>query len=271
MKSSSIRKGFVKIHQGVPTMASPDHAFLRFYSTFLRLKSLYVGGCIHNYRKRFDELANKLGISSSTVRNAIKYLQQIGFVFPEGNHLRFISADKVSNILKIKPQASYRIIADDSISYKIQTLALHENINKQNEAIKARFIKAELESVYGKVKNIQFRVVKKLRKHLASMPIEAIKKRIYRQPVKFKAISAHATLSRSGVAKVLGFKNKSSASRLIKILVSKGFLKDVKNMHRVIYNKISQSDFRKLHLESPYYWTLGKVFLAKPNSIYVKL
>jgi hypothetical protein len=271
MLSKRIGRGVVKIHYGVATKVCPDHALLRSYAIFLRLKSLYVGGCIHNYRSRYDELALKLKISPSTLRNSISFLKNKKFAISKDKHLWLISTDKVSEHFGVNKGQGYRLNADEPIEYKIQTLAIHENINKQNEAIKTRFINAELESVYGTVKNIQFRVIKRLRKHLSSLTMKEIKKRIYHQPAKFKGISAHATLSRSGIANLLGYKNKSSGSRLVKKLVGFGFLKDLKTMHSVFISKISEFAFRKLHLNGPYYWKFGKVFKAKPNSIHVKL
>ncbi len=271
MLSKRKGKGVVKVHAGVPSQVCPNHEFLRSYSIFLRLKSLYTGGCLHNYRKRYDELASKLNISSSTLRKAVAFLKNKKFAISKGQHLWFISADKVSMHFEGHKSKGYKIVPDGNTEYKLQTLSIHENITKQENAIKAQFIKVELEKVYGTVKNIQYKAIKKLHRALSLLPMKEIKKRIYQQPTQYKGITAHATLSRQGIAKLLGYENKSTGTRLVRRLVGLGFLDDVKVMHKVIISGISQGSFRRLHYEGALYWRNGKVFKAMPHSIYVNL
>jgi len=271
MLSKRKGKGVVKVHVGVPSQVCPDHEFLRYYSIYLRLKSLYVGGCIHNYRKRYDELSAKLNISTSTLRKAMAFLKNKKIAKTESSHLWFISSDKVSLILNGHKSQGYKIVPDENTVEKLQTLAIHENLKKQDNAIKAQFIKVELENVYGTVKNIQYKAIKKLHRALSLTPMKEIKKRIYKQPEDYKGIQAHATLSRQGIAKLLGYEHKSTGSRIVKRLVGLGFLDDVKVMHKVIISGISQVSFKRLHYEGAFYWRNGKVFKAMPHSIYVNL
>ena len=271
MLSERKGKGVVKVHAGVPSQVCPDHEFLRSYSIFLRLKSLYTGGCLHNYRKRYDELASKLNISSSTLRKAVAFLKNKKFAISKGQHLWFISADKVSKHFEGHQSKGYKIFPDENTESKIQTLSIYENLTKQENAIKAQFIKVELEKVYGNVKNIQYKAIRKLHRALSALSMKEIKKRIYKQPTQYKGISAHATLSRQGLAKLLGYENKSTGSRIVKRLVGLGFLEDVKVLHKVVISGITEYSFRKLHFEGAFYWRAGKVFKAMPHSIYVKL
>lgn len=271
MLSKRKGKGVVKIHEGVPTALCADHNFLRCYVIFLRLKSMYVGACLLNYRKRYDELASKLNISNSNLRKSIAFLKLKKFVFSKNDHLWLISSDKVSESLQVKIKGRYRIIADDNSESKIQTLAINENLNKQNEAIKSQYIKVELEKVYGNVQNIQHKAIKKLHRALSSIPMNEIKKRIYQQPSNYKGITAQATLSRQGIARILGYENKSTGSRIVKRLVALGYLEDVKVLHKIVMRGISEWNFKRLHFEGTYYWRSGKVFQAMPHSIYVIL
>lgn len=60
---------------------------LMVYSTYFSLKSMYQGACIHNFKSRWSELSNKVGISSRTLRRHLLTLEQDGMISIAYGHL----------------------------------------------------------------------------------------------------------------------------------------------------------------------------------------
>jgi hypothetical protein len=280
------KTAFISIPRGLPTYICKDNSLLKTTTVFYQLKSLYKGGVIINYTSRYSDIANEFNISVSKLRNYIRVLLKKGWVKKENKNMILMSKRYISEGFNISKYC-YKIKTTELCNLEniFKALAIQENYNKQEHLLKKRLIKkillkeTEGETCSSKgLKKLESNIKKRVTNNLEDLkqteylrfeenPVDSIKK---------KLINPFITLSRKGVAKLLGRKSKSSGYRNITKLKKNNLVDDQMN-YLLIAKDISYNEYINLrydYLSNGYYITYNKydnkVYLRLANLIYLK-
>ena len=263
------RELIISIPKGLPTAILKD-GLERDFTIWYQLKSLYVGGIIKDYTKRYQELADTLGIGNSTLRKYIKRLLSYGWVTKKGKHLFFISREK----LRVKynvAKAKYKVKPNENLLEWVKVRAIKENLNKQIHAYKQKYVDNGLKDSKDKSQGL---------KRLFKTQLKDFDNHLSKQQERFRkdvkngvkgAINPFITLSRLGIAKVLNRKSKYTGSyQMKKFKKANLILKDESNL--LFFKSCSYYEYLKLksiNYTCNYLYKDGKVFIKLSNNILI--
>lgn len=249
----------IKINKNLATLLAKDNQWLKALSVFYPLKFIYEGGVILNVSRRYSELSKFLEISESNLRNKIKFLRENGLIEVKDNNLFFISFNKIQKKFKIRTYKNHKLEYKKPKDFYIflKTVVIKENYEKQEYKLKQRIINKELKK-FGTIqaKSIRNKIRKKISSNISFLT-EQNKKRepLYSLDNNYKknTINAEITLSRNKIAELFGRKSKSSGTRFVSKVKSKGLvIKDEKRINRILTNT-SNKIIHSLELSSSYF------------------
>jgi DNA-binding Lrp family transcriptional regulator len=262
----------LKIHKELPEILVKDTTMLKSMGVFYSMKFLYVGGIIKDMTSRYGEIAERIGISPSNLRGKVKNLIGMGLVRKEGRNLLFAGHEEIGRAFKLKSKRGFRVSARNAreLETVVKALALEVNFEKQRHRIREGIVSEELRR-YGKIeaKGIRLKIRKYIRKNIgnyAKKYTERVSPKP-RNPFETRKINTDITISRQGLADMVGRKSKSTGSRLIRRMGSLGLLEsDSKRVERVC-SKANGHVLKHLELDSSYFVFKGVLYKRKPNSV----
>lgn len=255
----------VSIPKGLSTKIQVDNQVVKGLVIYYQLKSLYVGGTIHNYRKRYQELADTFGISNSNIRNKISFLKQIGLAESKGAHL-FLRSKRLLIEKYNTSKKCYKIDCTINFEAQLKALALHENIEQQKYRIVRKIVDHKLKESKDKPKKYIKSVTRYVRDNFDTI-VQKEKERFHES-----YINPFTTLSRTGIAKTLNRKSKSTGHRWAKKLVNLGLMLESSNL--VLFRENSTfEECRMLNKYSKSHYTFknGNTYLVLANTLRLKV
>lgn len=282
---------FISIPKGLPSVIVKDNKELKMLVVYYQLKSLYVGGIIHNYTKKYDIIAENFNISNSKLRNYIKILLKMGWVYKQNKSLVIRSKKMLSTCYGVSKYCyKIKINVINDLENVIKMLALTENQERQKFLLLQKMVSRKLksegrtsssnyvkESKYEKlvkrqVKNNLDNLIEKEKERLIEI---AEKKSCFSFIEEFKKINPFITNSRLGISQILNRKSKSTGSRTIKKLSSLNYIledkvnkitidKNKKYKDIYIYNELLLDKYNKFFYIEYY---RGKITLRLSNTV----
>lgn len=253
-------------------MLMKDAVMLRCMGVFYSMKFLYVGGIIKDITSRYGEIAERIGISESNLRSKVKTLTERGLLKRDGRNLLFAGFDQIGKTFQLKTKKSFRVShrGAKELETIMKALALEVNFEMQRHKVRERIVSEELKR-YGKIeaKGIKAKIRKYIRKNIAHYALK-YERRVSdnpRNPFIPPKTNTDISISRQGLASMVGRKSKSTGSRLMKRMGSMGLLEsDSKRIERVC-GKADGNVLRHLELDSSYFIFKGVLYKRKTNAV----
>lgn len=223
-----------------------------------KLKSLYIGGVILDYRKRYGELSKNplIDCSESNLRKYIKELKDLNYAWTDSSNknLFLISKEYLKKEYEVsryshKIEVNQSNIGKSNLEYVMKALSINENLERQKHVITKK-LRDEKYDMVSKDKGQNYLDEKRDKKLLSFVKkdYENVLNRKQKRYLKdlsqlnFKGINdtffPFQTLSRLGLSKCIGRKSKSTGTRLMNKLKHMGLIeKDDKNKVILEYNR----------------------------------
>jgi predicted transcriptional regulator len=184
-----------------------DDKRLRELAFLVKLKSLFVSGCIHNYSA--TRLANISGLSRNTVKKYINFFLDKGYAIIDDNHLFFVKMSKVEKKYGIRA-----IKVDTSLSVK-QLINLFNKEIINNQVRRFNYLKKVKEDSTNPMGQDALKKLKKAKKALRkiSRSVDKLPNASDTYSVSIKKLSKHFNCS---VGKAQGIVNSLCEENLIK-------------------------------------------------------
>jgi hypothetical protein len=223
-----------------------------------KLKSLYVGGVILDYRKRYDELSKDplINCSQSNLRKYISILKELNYAWTDkaNKNLFLISKEYLKKEYEVsryshKIEVNQSNIGGCNLEYVMKGLSINENLERQKHVITKK-LRDEKYDIVSTDKGQNYLDEKRDKKLLSFVKkdydnlIDKKQKRYLKDlsQFNFKGINdtffPFQTLSRLGLSKCVGRKSKATGTRLMTKLKHMGLIeKDDKNFVVMEYNR----------------------------------
>lgn len=262
---------FVSVPKGLSSAIIKDDELFRNIVIFYKLKSLYVGGIILNYKSRYEELRNKITqhydssdkikcISESTLRKSISYLKKENLIKIENGNLILVSKNVLVSKYKVSRKKNTKLKTLDFtfLKEKFQTLSIDENLQKQKFVVVHKITVKEISDNEGTIhsEKIYKKIYNRRKKHIMQNFESYIEKyekrfnlRISNLDFNRKHINPNITLSREKIALSLNRKSKSTGSRVTKKLKSYSYLNDETNKI-LLFRNASYNEYVNLKYNS---------------------
>lgn len=281
---------YISIPKGLPSKIVQNNRDFKMLVVFYQLKSLYVGGIIHDYTKKYDVIAEKFGISSSKLRSYISILLKMGWVYKDKNKSLVIRSKKMLSEAYGVSKYCYKIKIDviNDLENVIRTLVIKENQEKQVHLLKKKFVDRQLDkegrASSSKILARQTKIIKKYVNNNFENLVE--KEKIRLRGIGFhdnctklideiNKLNPFISTSRFNVSKILNRRSKSTGSRYVKKLLDKNYLySDTTNsividnnrnyMDIFTYNTILLEKYNKYY---HIYYKKGLIYLKLSNSL----
>lgn len=262
----------IRIHKDLPVILLKDSPMLKSMGVFYSMKFLYVGGIIKDITSRYEEISDRIGISQSNLRGKVKHLIEKGLLRKEGRNLVFAGYDEIGRLFQLKTKKSFRISHRKAKELEtiIKALALEVNFERQRHKVRERIVSEELKR-YGKIeaKGIRMKIRKYIRKNIGNYA-EKYNRRVSpnpRNPFVNCKVNTDISISRQGLAEMVGRKSKSTGSRIMRKMNSLGLLEaDRKRIDRIC-NKVNPVILKHLELDSSFFVFKGSLYRRKVNSV----
>ena len=213
----------IRIYKSLSQKIVHDSNTIKLIALFSQLKSMYVGGIILNYTSRYKQLTAVLDISESTLRKRINQLTTMGLIKKEGKHISFIAHKKIKELFDLSPKLrKVNLFAFENtkqIQNKIIVTAINENLKQQKYKINKKILSQKIKRLAIQCSTIEENTYSFYAKRIDSLLENQIKRNL--KTIKcgrIPKINTQATLSRQGVAKLLGRKSKATGTRWIRKL-----------------------------------------------------
>lgn len=260
----------IRIHKELPSKIVENPRLIKAFAVFYGLKFIYVGGIIINITGRYDEIASKLGISQNNLRGKIKTLLELGLVKREGRNLWFAGFNQIGKTLQTKSKKSYKIGYTNvkALETIIKALAIENNLERQRHKVKEKIVNEELRR-YGKIeaKTIRNKIKKYIRKNILFYS-EKYQKRVSSKSKNFFSkpkLNTDISISRMGIADMMGRISKSTGSRLVRKMKALNLLEsDEKRIERVS-NNVGDLITKYLDLDSSYFVFKRSLYKRQTN------
>jgi hypothetical protein len=278
-----IKVPYISVPKGLPSAIVQDTKLLKAVCIFYQLKSLYVGGIIHDYTKKYVDIASTFGYSDRKLRTYIKFLLEEGFATIDKNKsLVLMSSKKVAQKFGSSEKRFYKIPADklSDLENVIKALALEENIGRQDHVIKKKVLESAFKGVGIKnpttLSASAYRRYKKVFSNNLDNMLVKIQQRYIQAISNLENPDSNffpfATLTRQGIASCLGRKSKATGMRYAKLLKSLDFLRDESNVIKV--QESTYEEYLQLLDSTDHDYTYklikGIIYKVLPNNISVK-
>jgi hypothetical protein len=251
---------YISVPKGLALAIAKNSKQLKTISVFYQLKSIYVGGIIHDFSSRAKEIATSFGYSERKLRTYVSELKDLGLVSVDGNKSLNLRSSKFVGELYSVAYTKFHKIKVDNISKLDQVLkgiAISENLVKQAYELKNKVINKAIAQSVGitTLTNYQPHLSKKLKKAFA--------KQFDRDLVNFQKrytdsisnlqtpdmdLFPFITLTRQGIANMFGKVSKSTGHKYAKQLSGLGFIKDKRTKNVVIMEDATWEDYSLLQI-----------------------
>lgn len=277
---------YVSIPMGLATQVVQTNRELKAYTVFYQLKSLYVGGIIHNYRQRTKLIASTFGYSERKLRTYISLLSKAGLIQVLNRHDLVLRASKfVAQLHGVSKKRFWRIAADkiSQLEDIFRVLALEEKMQQQRFRLESKVVDSAISTRVGiqnPTTSLQPSRLRTLRKAFVKDYDKLLLERQTRytdsvatlqQPNTGKdSIFPWATLSRQGIATVLNRKSKATGHKYAKRFAKLGFIQDERNTVFVgdfSYPEYIEMQETALANNPTYQYINGEVHKVLPNII----
>lgn len=262
----------IRIHRDLPDRILQDTSVLKGMSVFYSMKFLYVGGVIKDMPSRYREIAGRIGISQSNLRSKVRLLAEMGLVKRQGRNLTFAGFNEIGRIFNLKAKRSFRVshAGAKRMETIFKALSLEVNFERQRHKVRERIVNEELKR-YGKIeaKGIQAKIRRHIRRNIAGYAERQERRASQHSPNRFehRGINTDITISRQGMADMMGRKSKSTGSRLLRRMSSMGLVEtDSKRVERICA-KADRRTLRHLELDSSFFLFKGSLYKRMANSV----
>lgn len=262
----------IRIHRDLPGILLKDQTMLKCMSVFYSMKFLYVGGIIKDIPSRYGEIAGKIGISRSNLRGKVKILTERGLLKREGRNLVFAGFDEIGKRFQLKTKKSFRVShrGAKELETIMKALSLEVNFEMQRHKVRERIVSEELRR-YGKIeaKGIKAKIRKHIRKNIAHYAVKYNKRVSLNpgNPFTPPKTNTDISISRQGLASMVGRKSKSTGSRLMRKMTCMGLVEtDSKRIERVC-ERADKDMIRHLELDTSYFVFKGVLYRRRTNSV----
>ncbi|GAB3635141.1 hypothetical protein GCM10027422_07310 [Hymenobacter arcticus] len=227
---------YISIPKGLATHLVKNDKELKAISFWYGLKSLRVGGYIKDFSKQAKDIAHYLGCSERTLWTYVGILKEMGYLErPNKQDISLKASRLLAEQYGVSTKKYYQVPLSEipTLKYYITTLAYQENINRQEYAQKKK-----LENQYLSTRGIHYSSLQPAARHryLRGFSVEKelaqatkhFEKQVsdYTSSRAIPAFNPHATLSRLGMAKARGKKDKSSGKYMVEILKELGYIEE---------------------------------------------
>ena len=277
---------YVSIPQGLATAAVKTARELKAYSVFYQLKSLYVGGIIHDYRKKTNQIASTFGYSERKLRTYISVLKGFGLLEVVDKHDLVLRGSKyVSKLLGVSRKRFWRIPADkvSDLEDIFRVLALEEKMKQQRFRLESKVVASAISTRVGipnPTTTLQPSRLRMLRKAIVKDYGKLLTERQARYTETIASLNSKnptaatifpwATLSRQGIATVLNRKSKATGHKYAKRFAALGLIQDERNTVFIgdfSYDEYNEMQETVLGHDYSYQYVKGEVHKVLPNTI----
>lgn len=229
----------------------------KLYATYIRLKALHVGSSIHNYTRRYQEIADTCEISKRKLQADISKLKKLGWISTERetNILRLKSLFKVAQELNgsdFKCYKKHYIKFNDNIPQQLRLIALTENLQQQQHIINSEMIDKEVTNMFGT--NLSEKTRKKFRKFAAKKVADnfefILDQSIMRKRNGLLSYKENPllTISLQSYAKLIGNRSKTTGKKWIDQLKNLGLISQRKE--KVLIKRNVTTDMFRVFLST---------------------
>lgn len=262
----------IRIHKELPSRIVDNPKLIKAFAVFYGLKFIYVGGIIINITGRYEEIADRLGISPNNLRGKIKTLIELGLVKKEGRNICFAGFNQIGKTLETKSRKSYRISYTNvkALETIIKALAIENNLERQRHSVKEKIVKEELRR-YGKIeaKTIRNKIRRYIRKNI-SFYSEKYHKRVSsksKSTFSKPKLNTDISISRMGIADMMGRISKSTGSRLVRKMKTLNLLESDEKRIEMVSSNVGNLITKYLDLDSSYFVFKRSLYKRQTNLI----
>jgi hypothetical protein len=281
-------KEYISIPKGLPTVIAKSNKERKMISAFYQLKSLYVGGIIHNYSARAGEIAKTFSYSERKLRGLISDLRKANLVSVDANKSLILRSSKfLGESFKVSTKRFYKIdvtrISDleeilkglvilDNIEQqvhilrdKVTTNSIYRSVGIYNPTTASPTHSKKMMKIFGKSydRDLEFEK-KRYTDRIANL-----------QSVDNATLFPFATLTRQGIATVFGKKSKSTGHRWIQKLSKLNIVEDKNNNFVVVQENVTWEDYAAMQQtvfghDYSYKFKKGTIIKVLPNLVSFK-
>jgi transposase len=259
---------YISIPKGLPTAILQD-GLERHLVHWYMLKSLYVGGRIHNYRSRYKEIADTFGIGQSTLRKWIGLIKEQGWAHRQGKDLVLISRERLRERYNLS-KGKYRTTTDNLLEW-LKAKAIQENILKQEYEYKRKYVAERIKESKDKSQSLIRFLNSNLNKDFKAH--QAIQIKRFNQSIqqgKQSRTNPYFTLSRQGIASCFNRKSKRTGTYQLNKLKKLGYiLKDETNLVYLKTCSYAEYLIEKQYSGMNNIYLNGKVYRKLSNNIVI--
>jgi hypothetical protein len=277
-----IKVKYISVPKGLATAVSKKRTTLKAVCVFYQLKSIYVGGIIHDYTKRTTDIASTFGYSDRKLRTYIKILVDLGLAdISKNKSLSLRSSKHIAKMFEVSEKSFHKIKADslDDIEMVFRALSMQESITKQEHLLKKKIIDSAIKESVGINKPTSLSPTAYRRyKSIFSRKYDSLlakERKRYTMALSIFAnlnrdIFPYATLSRQGIAETFGFKSKATGQRYAKLLKGLKFINDSNNLvylRDASYEEYTMIIQDEVSYDYSYKFIKGAIYKVLPNNI----
>ncbi len=250
-----------------------------------KLKALYVGGVILNYRKRYKELSDNpiIDCSESNLRKYIGQLKRLNYVFVDKDNKNLFLIGK--NYLKEEfgvSKYSHKIevnksnLGKNNLEYVIKAISVNENLVRQKYVITRKLCNEKYDIKVGNEKEQKGSPDEKRDRKLLSYVKKDFDILLTRKQKRYlKSLELHdfksindsffpfITLSRKGLSNCVKRKSKSTGSRLMLKLKEMGLVEKDDSNSIIMETDKSYDEYIK------YKYIINDLFINYNYSFYI--
>jgi hypothetical protein len=247
---------YISVPKGLSLALAKDSKRLKTVSVFYQLKSIYVGGIIHDFSSRAKDIATSFGYSERKLRTYISELKDLGLVSFDAKKksLSLRSSKFIGELFSVSEKRFHKIKVDNinDIDQVLKGIAISENLVKQAYELKNKIINKAIAQSVGitTLTNYQPNHSKKLKAIFAKQfdrTLANFQKRytdsISNLEIPDMDLFPFVTLTRQGIANMFGRTSKSTGHCYAKRLSSLGFINDKRSKNVVVMEDATWEDY----------------------------
>jgi hypothetical protein len=276
---------YISIPRGLASALSRDTRMAKTMSVFYQLKSLYIGGIVHNFPARMKEIANTFGYSDRKLRTYISILKEEKLVSVDKNKSLTLRSSKfVGQKFKVSTTKYTKLNVDNLLDAEklFMSLAIQENLMKQAYTLYDKVIDHAIYDSVG-IKNPSTRMCRNSYRRLKKQYLGSIESELahlqkrytdsisnLEQPKGF--LFPFLTLTRQGIATLFGKTSKSTGHRYAKLLSGLQFIHDRNNNNVIIKEGATYEEYCAMiqHVfdyDYSFRFNKGVIYKVLPNMI----
>jgi hypothetical protein len=252
---------YISVPKGLALTLAKDSKQLRTISVFYQLKSIYVGGIIHDFSSRAKEIATSFGYSERKLRTYISELKDLGLVSIDANKksLTLRASKFVGELYSVSDKKYHKVKVDNinNLEQVLKGIAISENLVRQAYELKNKVINKAIAQSVGitTLTNYQPNHSRRLKAIFAKQFDRTLAKfqKRYTDSISNLEIPdidlfPYVTLTRQGIANMFGKASKATGHSYAKKLSSLGIINDKRSKDVVIMENATWEDYSLMQI-----------------------